>query len=128
MYISPESIFISLHPGGEHIVCKRVDLVGLMADMVRMKDFHHVNACSKETQSMTALVDSLEWFTESTRMADDERASSEVCCDITRAWADIREMGKPRILVGRSGQGGTLYLAFVPPHVRECTIEAFCQY
>lgn len=128
MYIPPESIFISIHPGGEHIVCKRVGLVRLMAEMTRIKEFHHINACNKETRSMTALVDGLEWFTRSTRMADDEPASREVCCDITRAWDEIRDMGKPRIMAGLSGQGGTLYLAFVPPHVRECTIEALCQY
>ena len=128
MHISRNSIFVSIHSGGEHIVTGRVTLERLMNLMPQIKEVRCVNLCLQETSSMTDLVDSLTWFTEEAPISDDGKGCTEVCCDITRAWEAFRKPGMPRVMVGESARGGTLYVVFVRSHIRNCTIEAFCQY
>jgi hypothetical protein len=129
MHTSRDSIFWPIHPGGEHIVTRRVTLERLMDEvMPSIEKVESVNLSLHETESMTGLVDSLTWYAKEAPIADNEKSCTEVCCDITSAWEALHQPGMPRVRVGVSAQGGTLYVVFVRSHVRNCTIEAFCQY
>ena len=124
---SSSSSFISLHAGGQHVVCRPEDPETLIELMSRIWDVECACDVRKPTPSMAQLASHLRRLSPRSPTPKGGLCFRHVCCDIADAWDRACAGGKAHVLAGFSNKGGTLVLAFVRTEHDTGVVEVNCK-